>query len=145
MSVRRKIVVASLLGLVLIAGSAFFWGRDSLEQACTPVPDADQKHYAVAMSLYTRANAAATASNFSVANDLLDLAIVEFWVVPVEGGADDTGMLLAAAQAAAAKAEFQMAVQMKKSVLDTRLSAFRHKRQLAGRCQSVVKQLGLGA
>jgi len=56
---------------------------------------------------------------------------------------DDTGMALEAGRAAAKQSEFQLAAQIKKSAMATRLAGFRRKQHLSERCRDILAKIGL--
>jgi hypothetical protein len=141
-SVRNKAIVGMILFIaVAIALAAFFYLGD-LRRACTPVPDRDQRSYNTSMELFGRANEAFSSRNYPVANDLLDLAILSLgnsYATP--SSVDDSGMVLLAARKEVARSDFQMAARMKQGALNTRLSLFRKKTEMARRCQAVLKRV----
>lgn len=142
MSVRNKAIAGIVVFLALAIGLAVFLDVGGLRRACTPVPDRDRHSYDTSMELSARANEAVTSRNYPVANDLLDLALLSLGSSYAAGSTfDDTGMMLVAAKTEVARANFQLAARMKQDVLNTRLSLFRKKADMAGRCQSVLKRV----
>lgn len=142
MSVRNRLIIWIVLFLALAIGLAVFLYLGDLRRACTLMPDSDQRGYNTSMGLFGRANEAFSSRNYPVANDLLDLAILSLGSsYATASSVDDTGMVLLAAKNEVARADFQMAARMKQGVLNTRLSLFRQKADIARRCQSLLKRV----
>jgi hypothetical protein len=142
MSVRNKVIAGTVVILALAIGLAVFVDVGGLRRACMSVPDRDRNNYDTSMALSGRANEAFASRHYSVANDLLDLALLSLGDSYAAGSAvDDTGTMLVAAKTEVAKSNFQLAARMKQDVLNTRLSVYRKKTDIARRCQSVVKRV----
>jgi hypothetical protein len=134
------VIAGTIVFLALAIGLAVFLDVGGLRRACMSVPDGDRRNYDTSMALSGRANEAFAARHYSVANDLLDLALLSLGYA-AGSAVDDTGAMLVAANIEVAKSNFQLAARMKRDVLNTRLSLYRKKTDIAWRCQSVLKRV----
>jgi len=94
--------------------------------------------------MVSQGNKAFSGRNYSTASDLFDMAASKLGdVYQMTGVLDDTGMALEAGRAAAKQSEFQLAAQIKKSAMATRLAGFRRKQHLSERCRDILAKIGL--
>jgi hypothetical protein len=136
------VIAGTVVFLLLAISLAVFLDVGGLRRACMSVPDTDRNSYDTSMALSGRANEAFASRHYSVANDLLDLALLSLGNFYAAGSAvDDTGTMLVAAKIEVAQANFQLASRMKRDVLNTRLSLYRKKTDIARRCQSVLRRV----
>ena len=142
----RRGVIAGLVVFFVAAIAIVQYPRMKVWMAsCRAVPQADQARYDAAMGLFARANGAVSSAHYSIASDLLDMAISKLGNVYEGAGADDdTGLMLQAGRDKAVHFDFKLAARMKQSTLYTRLSMFRGKARRSVRCRSLLRYVGLG-
>src|SRR5882757_6172254 len=107
MSVRNKAIAGTVVFLALAIGLAVFLDVGGLRRACMSVPDRDRQNYDTSMALAGRANEAFASRHYSVANDLLDLALLSLGYA-AGSAVDDTGTMLVVAKTEVAKSNFQL-------------------------------------
>jgi hypothetical protein len=142
----RGVVIAGLVVFVAAAAGAtrFHQIREGIV-GCRGIPLADQSRYAAALDLSERADSVLSSGNFSTASDVLDMAIAKLGsAYETALSADDTGLVLEAGRDKASHLDFKLAVRMKQSVLQSRLSMFRRKAQVSDRCHALLRRVGLG-
>jgi hypothetical protein len=145
MTSRTKVITGFAIFLVVAVGLALFYRERRLMAACKPVSFVEETKFRAAADYADQANKAISSRNYSTASDLIDMAIKSLgnaYQLPGEER-DDTEMTLEAGKAETARSEFQLAVRMKQSAIQTRLSMFRRKQHLSQRCQSVLGRIGL--
>ena len=140
MSIWAKIVAGIVILGVLAVGLAFWMDLYGIRRGCF-ASQLDQARYESARDLYGQATGAINSHNYSAANDMLDLALSRLGDAYQLGRAEDeTGELVTAAKAAAARSEFQIAAGMKLEAMGRRLYLFQRKTRLSGLCHAVAKR-----
>jgi hypothetical protein len=141
MSVRSWLIVGTILFLAAAICLAIVLDVGNFRKACLATPGADRISYESAMELSGRAAGALKSRDFPVASDMLDMAIAKLGNSYQIGlTSDDTGMVILAAKDAVARSDFELAAQMKKNALDTRLIMFRKKARIGRGCYSLSKR-----
>ena len=145
MTSRTKLIAGFAVFFVLAVGLALLYRERRLVAACQSVPFADEARYRAARDLTSQANNALSSRNYSIANDLFDMAAVKLGDTYRMAGAgeDDTGMALEAGRAESARGEFQLAARMKQSAMQSRLSMFYSRQHLSERCHDMLAKIGL--
>jgi hypothetical protein len=140
MSIWTKILAGVVLLGLIGAGIAFWMDLYGVRRGCFAT-GLDQAQYQSARDLYVRANRAVAARNFIAASDLLDMALIRLGDSYRLGrAADDTGEVVFAAKAAAARTEFEIAARLKLEVMNRRLYQFQRKTRLSGLCRDVARR-----
>ena len=143
MSVWTKVLAGVVVLGVLVAGLAFWMDLYGIRRGCF-ASGLDQVVYESARDSYVRANQAISSHNYAAANDMLDMALFKLGDAYQLGRAEDeTGELVLAAKAAAARSEFQIAASMKREAMGRRLYLFQRKMRLSGLCHDIAKRWGL--
>jgi hypothetical protein len=141
---RTKLIAGIVACAVLATGLALLTRERQLVAACRTLPQADDAQVRAAQDLFDQGNRAFSARNYSTAADLFDMSASKLGdVYQMAGALDDTGMALEAGRAAAARSEFQLAAQIKRSAMATRLAGFRRKQHLSERCHGMLAKIGL--
>jgi hypothetical protein len=142
---RTKLIAGIVVCAVLATGLALLTRERHLVAACRTAPQAGDAQYRAAQDMFSQGNKAFSGRNYSTASDLFDMAASKLGDVYQMTGAgqDDTGMALAAGRVAAARSEFQLAAQIKRSAMATRLASFRRKQHLSERCHDILAKIGL--
>jgi hypothetical protein len=144
MTSRTKLIAAFAVLFVLAIGLALLYRERQLLTACRAIPEADDAQFRAAQDMVSQGNKAFSGRNYSTASDLFDMAASKLGdVYQMTGVLDDTGMALEAGRAAAKQSEFQLAAQIKKSAMATRLAGFRRKQHLSERCRDILAKIGL--
>ena len=145
MTSRTKLIAGFAVFFVIAVGLALLYRERRLVVACQPLSFAEETQYRAASDFAGQAGKAISSRNYSTASDLIDMAISRLgdsYQLP-GGERDDTEMTLEAGKAEMARSEFQLAVRMKQSVIQTRLSMYRRKQHLSERCQGILGKIGL--
>lgn len=142
---RTKLIAGLAVFFVMAVGFALLYRERHLMAACRPLSFAEDTQYRAAADLADQANRAISSRNYSTASDLIDMAISKLGnAYQLPGNShDDTDMTLEAGKVEMARSEFQLAVRMKQSAIEQRLSMFRRKQHLSERCQSILGKIGL--
>lgn len=141
MSIRSTVIVGVVVLLAGAIGLAVLGDAGGWREVCQPASSSEQDDDKSAARLSVRAGSAIASGNYAVANDILDLALSELGNnYQTELSSDDTGTVLSAAKDAEARHELQVAVQLKKSVLDARLVMSRKKAHIARGCASIFNR-----
>jgi len=144
MSIWAKIVLSGIVLAVLVAGLAFWMDLYGIRRGCF-ASRLDQVSYESARALYEQANRAIASKNYSVANDMLGLALTRLGDSYQLGRAeDDTSEAVTAAKAASARAEFEVAARIKSEVMSRRLALLQRKMRLSEICHAAARNWGLG-
>jgi len=145
MTSRTKLIAVFSVLFVLAISLALLYRERQLLAGCRTIPQADDAQYRAALDMFSQGNKAFFGRNYSTASDLFDMAASKLGDVYQMTGAgqDDTGMALAAGRVAAARSEFQLAAQIKRSAISTRLASFRSKQHLSERCHDILAKIGL--
>ena len=140
MSIWTKVIAGLAVLGVLAMGLAFAMDVYGIRRGCFARP-LDQASYESAQDSYVRANAAISSRNYAAASDMLDVGLSRLGDAYQLGRAEDeTGELVSAAKAAAARSEFQIAAQMKREAMGRRLYLFQRKTRLSGLCHDIAKR-----
>lgn len=138
-----KVIAGIVLLGVLAAGIAFGMDVYGIRRGCF-AGALEQADYEVARDSYVRASAAMSSRNYAAASDMLDMALSRLGDSYLLGRAEDeTGELVSAAKAAAARSEFKIAASMKLEAMSRRLNLFQRKTRLSGICHAIAKRWGL--
>ena len=140
MSIWTKVIAGLVVLGVLAVGLVFAMDVYGIRRGCFAHPQ-DQASYESAQDSYVRANAAISSRNYAAASDMLDVGLSRLGDAYQLGRAEDeTGELISAAKAAAARSEFQIAAQMKREAMGRRLYLFQRKTRLSGLCHDIAKR-----
>jgi len=143
MSIWTKVIAGGVVLGIVAAGLAFGMDLYGIRRGCFAHPP-DQASYESARDSYIQAGRAIASHNYAAAGDMLDQGLSRLGDAYQLGRADDeTGALVLAAKAAAARSEFQIAAQMKREAMGRRLYLFQRKTRLSDVCHAVAKRWGL--
>ena len=143
MSIWVRTLVGGLLLAVLAAGVGYWMDLYGIRRGCF-ASQLDQARYQSAFDLYSKANSAIGSRNYAAANDMLDIALSRLGDTYQLGrGADETEEAVAAAKAAAARSEFEIAARMKLDVMNRRTWLFQRKTRLSKLCHAVARRWGV--
>jgi len=138
MSGWARLLLGVVLFAVLLVGLGFWMDVYGIRRGCL-APRFEQVNYQAAQDLAARANTAMSSRNYAAANDMLDLALVRLGEnYQLERAAHDTGEAVAAAKAATARAEFQIAARIKAEVVTRRLALLQRKVHLSELCRDLI-------
>lgn len=143
MSIWTRILIGGFLLGLLAAGVGFWMDLYGIRRGCF-ASNLNQARYQSALDLVSKANTAMGSRNYAAANDMLDVALWQLGDSYRLGrGADETEEVVAAAKAAAARSEFEIAARMKVDVMNRRTWLFQRKTRLSQLCHAVARRWGV--
>lgn len=142
MSIWVKLIAGLVVLAVLAAGLAFWMDLYGVRRGCF-AQGLDQANYQAARDYYLEASRAISSRNYGTASDTLDMALARLGDDYRLGRAEDeTAEVVAAAKAAQAQSQYQIAAQMKLEAMGRRLYLFQRRTRLSGLCRAIVKRWG---
>ena len=138
MSIWAKLLAGMVL-LGLLAAGALFWSDVyGIRRGCL-APPLDPAKVEAASDLSLHAYQAIESKNYAAANDMLDMALSRLGDDYAVGRhRDETVDMVAAARAAAANSQLEIAARMKYDALNGRISHYRRRIRLSELCHDMA-------
>jgi len=138
MSIWAKLLAGMVLLGLLAAGTLLWTDVYGIRRGCL-APPPDQAKLAVANDLYIQAFEAIGSKNYAAANDMLEMGLSRLGDDYAVGRhRDETVDMVAAARAAAANSQLEIAVRMKYDALNRRIWLYRRKIRLSDVCHDMA-------
>ena len=138
MSIWAKLLAGMVLLGLLAAGTLLWTDVYGIRRGCL-APPPDQARLDAAGDLNIRAFEAIGSKNYAAANDMLDMALSRLGDDYAVGRhRDETIDMVAAARAAAANSQWEIAARMKYDALNGRINHYRRKIRLSGLCHDMA-------
>ena len=138
MSIWAKLLAGMVLLGLLAAGTLLWTDVYGIRRGCL-APPLDQAKVEAASDLNLHAFEAIVSKNYAAANDMLDLALSRLGDDYAVGRhRDETVAIVAAARAAAANSQLEIAARMKYDAMKGRIGLYRRRIRLSGLCHDMA-------